>query len=193
MYLSILFPELYIDKVKMPSREKTITCNCYYYYYVVECWSGRNTNFTMTADWRRGISVNIHKYCVAWVPPLPWESWALQFEVSGPNIIMTLPYKDPHLLDNPALHCTVCHWNKVGRKRSSVVLRSSGLLSDILDIRLFMAFRIIRQRKEARRLAKIDEIFQVNVWVSEISYRYMYNNSSRNEIANREESWAWIN
>ena len=28
-----------------------------------------NTNFTKTADWRRGISVNIHNYCVA--PPLP--------------------------------------------------------------------------------------------------------------------------
>ena len=63
-----------------------------------------NTNFTKTADWRRGISVNIHNYCVA--PPLPWESWGSQFEVSGPNIIMTLRYKGPHLLDNPALFTT---------------------------------------------------------------------------------------
>ena len=45
-----------------------------------------------------------------WAPPLPWESWGLQFEVSGPKsqhyYDITLRYKYPHLWDNPALVAT---------------------------------------------------------------------------------------
>ena len=47
-----------------------------------------------------------------------------------------------------------------------------------------MAFRIIRQRKEARRLAKIEEIFQVHKEI----FHHAFKSNSRRKTRTKMES-----